>query len=142
MLLPFNFKLDEVCGAPITFELAVVMSTFSFSNLKFFVSCLNSVWKCLWGNLVVVVFAWKTGFDGGCGFLSILGCCGSSLTNLSADGVLNSVFVPLVDSDVEVEVLVTLFDALNAKGFVEEWSGVLSKTNSFLLYLVVNPVKS
>ena len=72
-----------------------------------------------------------SGCDNGCGFLSLLGCCcGSSLTNLSADGVVKAVFVPLVDK--EDKELVTLFDALNAKGFVEELSGVLSKTNSFL----------
>ena len=97
----------------------------------------------MWGNFVAVVFARITGYDGGCVFfLSMLGCSGSSLTNLSADDFVNSVFVALVDKGEEEEVLVTLFDALNAKGFVEERSGVLSKTNSFLLYLVVNPVKS
>ena len=41
-----------------------------------------------------------------------LGCCGSSFPYLSADGVVTTaaVFVALV--------LMTLFDALNAKGFV------------------------
>jgi hypothetical protein len=54
-----------------------------------------------------------------------LGCCGSSLPYLRrADGVYKAVFVALV--------LVTPFDAINAKGFVEERSGVLAKTNSFL----------
>ena len=54
-----------------------------------------------------------------------LGCCGSSFPYLRrADGVVKAVFVALV--------LATPFDALNAKGFAEERSGVPSNTNSFL----------
>ena len=41
-----------------------------------------------------------------------LDCCGSSFLYLSADGVVKAL------------VLMTLFDALNVKGFVEERIGV------------------
>lgn len=47
--------------------------------------------------------------------------------------MVKAVFVALEDE--EEEVIVTPFDALNAKGFAEERSGVPSNTNSFLYML-------